>query len=83
MLDPFCGSGTTLIAAEKTGRRGYGIEYEPKYVDGTIRRWQAYTGRNAVHAESGLTFEEMQDHRHGLLSSIGVGASPLCERVQS
>ena len=50
VLDAFCGSGTTLIAAEKTGRVGYGIELDPLYVDVAIRRWQALTGREAVHA---------------------------------
>ena len=44
VLDPFLGSGTTIIAAEKTGRRGYGIELDPRYVDTAIRRWQRLTG---------------------------------------
>jgi DNA modification methylase len=41
ILDPFCGSGSTLIAAEKTGRRGHAIEIDPLYVDVAARRWQA------------------------------------------
>ncbi len=48
VFDPFLGSGTTLLAAEKTGRRCYGIEYEPGYVDTAIRRWQQMTGKDAV-----------------------------------
>ena len=48
VLDPFCGSGTVLIAAEKTGRRARAIELDPKYVDVAIRRWQQYTGKTAV-----------------------------------
>ncbi|MBO6920498.1 MAG: site-specific DNA-methyltransferase [Rhizobiaceae bacterium] len=48
VLDPFLGSGTTLLAADKVGRRCYGIEYEPGYVDITIRRWQHLTGKDAV-----------------------------------
>ena len=57
VLDPFLGSGTTLLAAEATGRICYGIELEPKYVDVAIRRWQRKTGQVAVHAGSGETFE--------------------------
>lgn len=48
VFDPFHGSGTTLLAAEKTGRRCFCVEYEPKYVDIAIRRWQAMTGKDAV-----------------------------------
>ncbi len=57
VLDPFGGSGTTLIAAERTGRRARLIELEPIYVDVTIRRWQAMTGKQAIHASSGLAFD--------------------------
>ena len=56
VLDAFCGSGTTIIAAEKTGRIGYALEIDPRYVDVAIKRWSALTGEQAVHAESGLTF---------------------------
>ena len=48
MLDPFAGSGTTLIAAERTGRRACAIEIDPVYVDVAIRRWQSFTGKNAT-----------------------------------
>jgi DNA modification methylase len=57
VLDAFAGSGTTLIAAETTGRIGYGLEIDPAYVDTAIRRWQALTGEAARHAETGLTFD--------------------------
>jgi hypothetical protein len=50
VLDPFIGSGTTLIAAEKTRRVCAGIEIDPFYIDTAIRRWQAFTGQPAVHA---------------------------------
>jgi DNA modification methylase len=63
VLDPFSGSGTTLIAAEKTGRRGRAIEYEPKYVDVGVRRWQRFTGRQAVLAATGEPFEEVESAR--------------------
>jgi DNA modification methylase len=58
VLDPFLGSGTTLLAAEKTGRIGRGIELDPHYVDAAIRRWQALTGQDAVHVASGDTFDQ-------------------------
>lgn len=66
VLDCFAGSGTTLIAAEKTGRRARIIEYDPAYCDTIIRRWEAYTGRNAVHTASGETFALIEAEKaHG------------------
>ena len=47
VLDPFLGSGTTMIACEKLGRRCYGMEIEPRYVDVAVRRWEEYTGKEA------------------------------------
>lgn len=58
ILDPFLGGGTAVIAAEKTRRRCYGIELDPRYVDVTIRRWQEFTGKQAVHAETGKIFDD-------------------------
>lgn len=63
VLDPFLGAGSTLLAAQKTGRRCLGIELEPKYIDVSIHRWQAMTGLQAVHAASGLTFAELGAQR--------------------
>lgn len=60
VLDPFGGSGTTLLAAEKTSRRARLIELEPVYVDVAIRRWQKMTGQKAVHAATGKTFAETE-----------------------
>jgi DNA modification methylase len=60
VLDSFLGSGSTLIAAEKTGRTCYGVELEPAYVDVAVRRWQALTGLQARHSVSGRTFEEVE-----------------------
>ena len=54
ILDPFGGAGSTLIAAEKTGRKARLIELEPRYVDATIRRWEALTGRRAERESVGL-----------------------------
>ena len=63
VLDPFCGSGTILIAAEHTGRKARALEIDPAYVDVAVRRWQAYTGKSAVLAGSGETFETTEDRR--------------------
>ena len=60
VLDPFLGSGTTVIAAERTGRVCYGIELDPQYVDTTVRRWQAFTGQSARHERSGRSFAELE-----------------------
>jgi DNA modification methylase len=59
VLDAFLGSGTTMIAAERTGRRCYGVELDPAYVDTIIRRWQALTGGSARHAASGRDFDDL------------------------
>ena len=59
VLDAFLGSGTTLIAAERTGRRCYGLELDAGYVDTIVRRWQALTGGSARHAASGRSFDDL------------------------
>jgi DNA modification methylase len=56
VLDPFGGTGTTLMAAEKTGRRARLIEIEPRLVDCAVRRWQRLTGNAAVHGETNQPF---------------------------
>jgi DNA modification methylase len=63
VLDTFCGSGTTILAAERVGRRAYTIEIEPRFIDVAIRRWQAFTRKDAVHAHSGLSFDELTSKR--------------------
>jgi DNA modification methylase len=60
VLDPFIGGGTTIVAAERTGRICYGIELDPGYVDTSIRRWQQLTGKTAIHAGSGRTFADLE-----------------------
>jgi len=59
VLDAFLGSGTSLIAAERTGRRCYGVELDPAYVDTSVRRWQKLTGGSARHAASGRSFDDL------------------------
>jgi DNA modification methylase len=60
ILDGFLGSGTTILAAERVGRRAAGVELEPRYVDAAIRRFQSATGIDAIDAESGRTFAEYE-----------------------
>jgi DNA modification methylase len=60
VLDSFLGSGSTLMAAQRTGRICHGIEIDPVYVDVAIRRWQNYTGETAVHAQTGKRFDEIE-----------------------
>lgn len=59
VYEPFCGSGTTLIAAEKTGRVCLGIEVDPRYCDVIVGRWQKLTGGKAVLEADGRTFDEL------------------------
>jgi DNA modification methylase len=61
IYDPFLGSGTSLIAAEMTGRVCYGLELNPAYVDVIVRRWQLFTGRAATHLASGQSFDQRAD----------------------
>lgn len=63
VYDPFLGSGTTLIAAETTGRSCYGMELDPAYVDVIVRRWQDYTGQAATLEGDGRTYAEVADAR--------------------
>jgi DNA modification methylase len=63
VLDTFAGSGTTILASERVGRRAYAMELEPRYVDVAIRRWQAFTRRDAVLSASGRTFDEVVQDR--------------------
>jgi site-specific DNA-methyltransferase (adenine-specific) len=59
ILDPFLGSGTTLMACEKLQRFCYGIELDPKYCDVIIKRWQQFTGKEAIHEQSGKTYNSI------------------------
>jgi DNA modification methylase len=61
VLDPFLGSGTTVIAAERSGRICYGIELDPRYVDTIVRRWQLFSHLEAVHQSTGQTFAQCEE----------------------
>jgi DNA modification methylase len=63
VYDPFVGSGTTIIAAEMTGRACHAIELNRAYVDVAVRRWQAFTGKTAVLDAGGKTFAEVAEER--------------------
>ncbi len=68
VLDPFGGSGTTLIACEKHGRQARLVELEPKYIDVVIRRWEQYTERKATLADDGPEFEQVAEDRAAVAS---------------
>lgn len=59
VYEPFSGSGTTIIACEQTGRKCMAIELDPLYVDMAVRRWQNFTGKQAVRESDGKTFDEL------------------------
>lgn len=63
VLDPFMGSGTTIVAAERVGRRAFGIEIDPAYVDAAILRWQQYAKRDAILEGTNLTYDEVVQNR--------------------
>ena len=86
VLDCFLGSGTTLLAAEQTGRRGYGIELDPRYVDLALQRLAGVTGLEPVHAETGMSFAELQAVRIGEAghrAQTGADQSFECAQPQS
>jgi DNA modification methylase len=63
VLDPFLGSGSTILAAERVGRVGYGLELDPLYADVAIRRWQSFTRKDAILTDTGQTFTEVAETR--------------------
>ncbi len=65
VYDAFLGSGTTLAAAESTGRVCYGLEIDPKYVDVIATRWQSFTGKKATLEGDGRSFDEVAEERRG------------------
>ena len=78
VYDPFLGSGTSVIAAEMTGRVCCGMELSPPYVDVVVRRWQLFTGRNALHQASGQSFAERADRQHHDQLGAADGETTIC-----
>jgi len=76
VIDVFAGSGSTIMAAEQIGRRAYCIEIDPRYVDTAIRRWQRFTGRDAILEATKQTFEEIGSERTSDAKSATEGKSP-------
>lgn len=69
VLDSFSGSGTSIIAAEKTGRRAFALEIDPHYVDVAIRRWESFTGKKAILSGTNQSFEEISEIRSNVRTS--------------
>jgi DNA modification methylase len=81
VLDQFMGSGTTILAAEKVARIAAGVEYEPRYVDVAIERWQRMTKLEAILAEDGRSFEDIAAARAKGGRMISGGACGGTERA--
>jgi len=79
VVDAFVGSGTTLLAAERTRRRAYGIELEPRYIDVAIRRWQAMTGLEAVLDATGETYDVTAEARFAQAATLAESDESLPE----
>jgi DNA modification methylase len=82
VLDPFAGSGTVLIAAERTGRKAAALEIDPHYVDVAVKRWQDYTGKAAVLAATSNTFEEISEERASAPALASVATAPVAQPTQ-
>ena len=67
VLDPFGGSGSTLIACEKSGRRARLIELDPKYVDVIVKRWEDFTGQKATRESDGSAFADLSPQSQAVL----------------
>jgi len=76
ILDPFGGSGTALIAAERTGRRARVVEIDPYYCDVAIRRWESFSGKQAVLAQTDESFEDVDERRNNE-AALAAGAHEM------
>ena len=82
VLDSFCGSGTILIAAERSGRNARALELDPQYMDVAVRRWQQYSGKTATLVATGQSFEEVEEQRVATIGSdLPEGQSAHAERA--
>jgi DNA modification methylase len=78
VLDTFAGSGATILAAERVGRRAFAVEIEPRFVDVAIRRWQQFTCRDAIHLKTGQCFDDIVARSAGEVKSHSI--SPVRRR---
>lgn len=87
VYEPFSGSGTTIIAAEMTGRTCHAIELNPAYVDVAVMRWQTFTGQQAIHEETGKTYDEIKDSRcnqtRDCHDSCAAGVKAIREKLEN
>jgi DNA modification methylase len=81
VLDFFAGSGSTLIAAHKTGRRARLVEIDPHYVDVLVRRWETYAKDDAIFEDTGETFRERQERRSLERMAVRPGRTPTSRVV--
>ena len=81
VVDAFMGSGTTIIAAERTRRRAYGIEIEPGYVDVAIRRWSELTGSEVILQATGETFAQVRARRYAEASALTAAATVAAAEI--
>jgi DNA modification methylase len=77
VYDPFLGSGTTVIAAHKSGRVCLGLELDPVYVDVIVQRWATFTGGVPIHLATGKTMAELKADRHGKKTAAAAGEPKL------
>jgi DNA modification methylase len=82
VLDLFSGSGTTIVAAHKTGRVGAAMDLDPRYVDTTIVRWQDYSGEEARLASTGQTWREVRAERSRAATPAAVTLPPARIRTR-
>jgi DNA modification methylase len=81
VIDTFSGSGSTILAAERIGRRAYAMEIDPRFVDVGIRRWQAFSRKDAVHAVTGMTFDQLAEGREAT-GATAAGTAPAASKTR-
>ncbi len=83
VYEPFSGSGTTIIAAEMTGRKCLAMEISPAYVDLAVMRWEQFTGKSATHAETGNTFLSIREARQAAAGEPPTGERPAGDAARA
>src|ERR1700736_5346915 len=83
VLDSFLGSGSTLLACDEVGRRCFGVEIDPLYVDVAVRRWQRATRRDAIFEDTGETFDERAARRAAEAADLETSGSSADTKASS